>query len=532
MSKIIELLMNVSSRVFSMSIFAIVVLLFAFSLSLLLFENDSAHGLSCAPADMASSFENADVVFSGKAVSKEYLPSDDHTLVSVTLFSVIDPFKGVYQDTVKISSDERLWGANFTEGSEYVVFAHQERDGTWHQLCTPTSLVKHADIDLIRKVSVDYVLPPLKQSNLQISPDKIQCKGLLELVARYDGIPACVKPETVQKLQERGWVMIMQTQIEPMIFQGKPLDYWKKLDFETLREYNRQTTDDKFYYDLGEVIAREFFENKLAKEGIMPNTDDSLKLYTGITLTPDPPIIGYNTVVNATDGFTHILHTSVQGNKAGEYFSMERLVFEPHILRAIAEGNSEPSFVNKFGATPTIYIVTENGEDLLYPHQAIIDFEQTDSVMFVNDSDKPVRVQEVGENKISDIPEDSWHTGTIMPGDSITVHFNSTGYYEFSVKKTEGSRDGYLDHHEFGEIVVFTEGMTGHAFEDSLLMGRVFVTDVPRVEMPWESIGAGNSQGLRIGIVESVKQAIPNAEEYYLAKAKSLIPFEVNVIIE
>ena len=63
-------------------------------------------------------------------------------------------------------------------------------------------------------------------------------------------------------------------------------------------------------------------------------------------------------------------------------------------------------------------------------------------------------------------------------------------------------------------------------------MGRVFVTDVPRVEMPWESIGAGNSQGLRIGIVESVKQAIPDAEKYYLAKAKSLIPFEVNVIIE
>ena len=74
--------------------------------------------------------------------------------------------------------------------------------------------------------------------------------------------------------------------------------------------------------------------------------------------------------------------------------------------------------------------------------------------------------------------------------------------------------------------------MTNYTFEEGLLMGRVFVQDVPRAEIPWESMGAGNPRGLEIGIIHSVKEAIPGIEEYYLAKAKSLIPFEVNVIIE
>lgn len=74
--------------------------------------------------------------------------------------------------------------------------------------------------------------------------------------------------------------------------------------------------------------------------------------------------------------------------------------------------------------------------------------------------------------------------------------------------------------------------MTDYTFEDGLLMGRVFVQDAPKHEIPWQSMGAGNPRGLEIGIVESVKHAIPNAEGYYLTKAKSLIPFDVKVIIK
>lgn len=80
-------------------------------------------------------------------------------------------------------------------------------------------------------------------------------------------------------------------------------------------------------------------------------------------------------------------------------------------------------------------IVTEDEDDKLYPHQVIIDFDQTDSVIFANDSNGPVRIQGIGENKISSIPDNVWRTDAIMPGDDLSVQFNSTGYYKFYVKK-------------------------------------------------------------------------------------------------
>lgn len=48
---------------------------------------------------------------------------------------------------------------------------------------------------------------PLKQFRAGISTNEIQCKGALELILKStDGSPACVMPETKQKLIERGWV--------------------------------------------------------------------------------------------------------------------------------------------------------------------------------------------------------------------------------------------------------------------------------------------------------------------------------------
>src|SRR3990172_6842849 len=48
------------------------------------------------------------------------------------------------------------------------------------------------------------ILPPLKQVKLGI---EISCKPELVLITKYDGSPACVKPETREKLIERGWTL-------------------------------------------------------------------------------------------------------------------------------------------------------------------------------------------------------------------------------------------------------------------------------------------------------------------------------------
>jgi len=50
----------------------------------------------------------------------------------------------------------------------------------------------------------ETVLPPLKQVKLGQEPS---CKENLVLIKKYNGAPACVKPETREKLIERGWTL-------------------------------------------------------------------------------------------------------------------------------------------------------------------------------------------------------------------------------------------------------------------------------------------------------------------------------------
>ena len=52
---------------------------------------------------------------------------------------------------------------------------------------------------------------PIKQMKDGISPENILCREGLELVIRINGMPACVKPETVDRMQERG--ILLDTKI-------------------------------------------------------------------------------------------------------------------------------------------------------------------------------------------------------------------------------------------------------------------------------------------------------------------------------
>ena len=52
---------------------------------------------------------------------------------------------------------------------------------------------------------------PRKQMKDGISPENIICKDELELVIRISGMPACVKPETADRMQERG--MLLDTNV-------------------------------------------------------------------------------------------------------------------------------------------------------------------------------------------------------------------------------------------------------------------------------------------------------------------------------
>ena len=52
----------------------------------------------------------------------------------------------------------------------------------------------------------DTMISPLQQVKIGIAAQEVQCKeGFMLLLKAENGSPACVKPETVKKLVERGW---------------------------------------------------------------------------------------------------------------------------------------------------------------------------------------------------------------------------------------------------------------------------------------------------------------------------------------
>ncbi len=51
---------------------------------------------------------------------------------------------------------------------------------------------------------------PRKQIKFGIAPEKITCNEGLVLVLRTSGMPACVKPTTAERLEDRGWKQIIQ----------------------------------------------------------------------------------------------------------------------------------------------------------------------------------------------------------------------------------------------------------------------------------------------------------------------------------
>jgi hypothetical protein len=69
--------------------------------------------------------------------------------------------------------------------------------------------------DYLLSIAIQSI-SPLKQIKSGVSLDKVQCKENLFLIQKYDDSPACIFPESVQKLVERGWIGNI-IKIEPKI---------------------------------------------------------------------------------------------------------------------------------------------------------------------------------------------------------------------------------------------------------------------------------------------------------------------------
>ncbi|MDH3313699.1 MAG: dienelactone hydrolase family protein [Nitrosopumilus sp.] len=71
-----------------------------------------------------------------------------------------------------------------------------------------SSLILSSQISYDYSYGVAYFPPPLKQIQDGTEPSDVTCTEGLELLMKFsNGLPACVKPSSVEKLIERGWAV-------------------------------------------------------------------------------------------------------------------------------------------------------------------------------------------------------------------------------------------------------------------------------------------------------------------------------------
>jgi hypothetical protein len=73
------------------------------------------------------------------------------------------------------------------------------------KVASSISIYEKEPIEILVDMNAMKLESPLKQFHSGIPFNEIQCKDSLILIQKYDGSPACVKPETKTKLIERGW---------------------------------------------------------------------------------------------------------------------------------------------------------------------------------------------------------------------------------------------------------------------------------------------------------------------------------------
>lgn len=175
-------------------------------------NHNSAQGMVCN-LDPKTTYNGVDLIFSGHVIWKESSPYE-WTTIKVQL-KEDQMFKGVSNGTITV-----LWGADMSPemslvpleiGKSYMIYAKHTEIGIV-PLCTgiiPLTQDIINDVEFLSK-SNHFILSPRQQIVSGVLPDNVQCFDGLVLVKKLsDNFPVCVKPDTAQKLVERGWGIIL-----------------------------------------------------------------------------------------------------------------------------------------------------------------------------------------------------------------------------------------------------------------------------------------------------------------------------------
>ena len=218
-------------------------------------------------------------------------------------------------------------------------------------------------------ISKQKSMSPLKQFLSGIAINEIQCKSSLQKILKHDGSPACVKSETKEKLEQRGWTITVQTS-EDFAKQSASHDGKKNISKMHVLYSVKKPLDsfetDSFHFMHYEDWDYDFLW-KAARYGATYLTDDEKDHYENI-LKPNG------------------INFKMTNHKGPSYYEMK--LVEEHL--------PVESDLIKFTEYPS-YIIEKYGDDMLSHNLGSTGFDKESEDLWIDAMQKPFEWTEVTE---------------------------------------------------------------------------------------------------------------------------------------
>lgn len=297
---------------------------------------------------------------------------------------------------------------------------------------------------------------------------------------------------------------------------SQPLDFWKNTSREEQLSFHEEY-GDLFFEELGKMVLKDEIKKELERQNIA-NANNDFRLHTGMVEESLPPYVHYATVINSTDGKSHMFGGRTHTNQILDVYHEELIFYDD-----VSAKHPTDSFRND---SPVIVIRPEIESDA-NTDKMFVNFDKNQDVTFVNSLSVPIRIQDKGSGNPEKEHELAWIGPTMKPNETWIFQINSTGYYEWNAKIAPTESGGWWEPHESGDLMAYSGDMSDMDFNEKLRIAGEFVMDS---EIPAAGIGMGNSEGLRIGFSSAIIEMLPDAKTYYMERAKQVIPFDVPII--
>lgn len=296
---------------------------------------------------------------------------------------------------------------------------------------------------------------------------------------------------------------------------GKTISQWQNESFDSLMAYHG-VHGDPFFEELGALIIKNEMLNELNKQNI-PINDFNFKVYPGMVLTSLPPHVSFEAYVNSTDGDTYRLSGMTHTTKVNHPVHITKLQFFDTGVKLPLE-----SILSK---NNTIILLEEKGDQArVSPHNLVVYGNNDIEVKFQNNNLVPIRIQGDG-----DWQNPNWYGPTILPLTTGSITFEKPGNYDWHARTIPLPGSVASDHMGGGEINIIGDDVNELSFEDRQQIGAAILQNS---EIPWSGMGSGNNRGITIDFNRAILDALPDARDYYQARAEQLLPFDIPIIIE